>query len=73
MLQKIHAARAFSMVLNRSRTIGLLPTSRIWRPPGWTSKPAPDDEPITRGLDSLKRPDRSPFVNWPPFRPDHLA
>ena len=28
------------MVLKRSWTIGLLPTSSIWRPPGWTGKPA---------------------------------
>ena len=40
MLQKIHAAKALSMVLKRSWTIGLLPTSSTCRPPGWTSKPA---------------------------------
>ena len=31
------AARALSTVLKRSRTMGLLPTSSIWRPLGWTS------------------------------------
>jgi len=40
MLQKIQAASALSMVLKRSRTIGLLPTSIMWWPPGCTSKPA---------------------------------
>ena len=39
MLRKFLAARAFSMAWNRARTIGLLPTSSIWRPPGWTSRP----------------------------------
>lgn len=29
------------MTLKRPWTIGLLPTPSIWRPPGWTSKPAP--------------------------------
>ena len=40
MLQKIQAARALPMVSKRSRIMGLLPTSSMWRPPGWTSKPA---------------------------------
>ena len=40
MLQKIQAAKALSMVLKRSRIMGLLPTSSMWRPLGWTSKPA---------------------------------
>ena len=40
MLQKIHAARALSMVLKRSWTTGLLPTSSTCRPPGWTIRPA---------------------------------
>ena len=40
MLQKIQAARALPMVSKRSRTIGLLPTSSMWRPCGWTKRPA---------------------------------
>ena len=39
MLQKIHAARSLSTVLKRSWTIGLLPTSSIWLPAGWTNNP----------------------------------
>ncbi len=40
MLQKFQLESAFSMAWNRFRTIGLLPTSSIWRPLGCTNRPA---------------------------------
>ena len=48
MLQKIHAARALSMVLKRSWTTGLLPTSSICRSPGRASRPARLIKPYRR-------------------------
>ena len=48
------------MVLKGSRTIGLLPTSGIWR--RLDEQNGAVDEPVAQGLDSLKRHDRPSFA-----------
>ena len=63
MLQKIHAARALSMVSKCFWTTGLLTTSSTCRPPCWTSNPARLINPHRKSRRRRNRPTNSKPAN----------